>query len=79
MKVYWPTRGERPGGSKSLSVAPAAEDPTARVPEWLDAEGNPTTVTVHFRNGEADVSESLGRFLVARRHAVARRPAIITQ
>lgn len=75
MKVYYPERQERPG-VRCISVAPAAVDPTGRVPEWQDADGNPLTLHVRFINGEAVVDDPLGRFLIAKGHAKKTRPLL---
>jgi len=75
MKVYYAAALERPG-VRTIMVAPAAIDPTARVEEWQDAEGNPVTIGVRFIHGVATVEESLGRFLIAHGHARGTRPLL---
>ena len=73
MKIYLPKYRD---GLHTVSVAPAAIDATARVPEWQDEEGNPTSQTVTFRYGTAEVPDSLGRFLVAHGFAKKTRPLL---
>ncbi len=74
MKIYHPTQGH---GLRSIAVAPAAMDPTARVPEWQDENGDPVTVTVRFRYGMAEVEDPIGRFLVAKGLAKKTRPLLL--
>jgi hypothetical protein len=73
LKIYLPRYRD---GLHTISVAPAAIDATARVPEWQDAEGNPTSQTVTFRYSEAVVEDPLGRFLVAHGYAKKTRPSL---
>lgn len=76
MRVYYPDALERPG-IRTISVAPAATDPTARVPEWQDPNGDPITLHVRFVHGVADVDDALGRFLIAHKHARKSRPLLV--
>lgn len=68
MRVYYP------GGRRNHTtfVTPAADVEGIRGgvdSEWLDDEGHPKMITVNFVNGSAEVSDALGRYLVARRYA----------
>ncbi len=81
MKVYIPTydasgKPLRRDGERTIYVAPAAVDPTARVPEWQDPDGNPLSIGVRFIRGVAEVDDALGRFLIAHKLAQKNRPVI---
>jgi hypothetical protein len=73
MKVYHPVQGR---SLQHLAVAPKAEDPSVGVKEWEDKDGEPVTLRVTFVHGVAEVDDSLGRFLIARKHAFKSRPLI---
>jgi len=64
MRVYYP--GQR--RNHTMYVAPAA-DPRftdgAIASDWLHDDGSPITFEVCFRDGQAVVSDSVGRYLVA--------------
>jgi len=64
-------------GVKVLAIAPASEDPTARVDGWVDDEGKPVTFNIRFRNGVAECTDEIGRFLIHTKRAVARQPSVI--
>lgn len=78
MDVYWPTRSISGDGIKVLALAPAALDRTINSEEFVDADGDPITVRAEFKNGKAVVTDALGRYLIATKQAVARRPSIAT-
>jgi hypothetical protein len=73
MKVYTPARQD---GIRTIAVAPAAVDPTARVAEWQDDDGKPLTISVRFVHGVAEVADNLGRFLIAHGYAKKTRPLL---
>lgn len=64
MRVYHPTNQ----GNHTLYIAPAA-DPRAAVggadAEWTDDAGLPRTFEVCFQGGKAEVTDAIGRYLVA--------------
>lgn len=65
MRVYYAGNDR---GNHMTIVAPAA-DPRGIAAgvdaDWLDEAGNPRQITVTFKNGEANVPDALGRYLVA--------------
>lgn len=79
MKIY--TTGEKPSRQPSyvMSVAPAADElflqkfPGEVPSEWVDANNVPLQVNVEFTWGEAEVSDSLGRYLVQMGYVKATR------
>jgi hypothetical protein len=79
MKVY--ANGDRQRfGIQTMHINPAAHvsavDGTASCPkEWFDADGNPLNMTIRFVEGEAEVSDTVGRYMVA--HKLARRSRLI--
>ena len=77
MIVYWPTRPANSLGIKVIAIAPAFTDPSTRVEGWVDDDGKPVTFNIVFKDGKADVTDELGRFLIDQKRAVARQPAVI--
>ena len=73
MLVY-DTMDKGPNGVHNLQVTPAKVDPSVTVEQWRDKDGNPETILVTFRNGVANVDDSLGRFLVGHGYAKKTRP-----
>ena len=78
MDIFWPTRSINGDGIKVIAIAPAALDRSINSEEFVDSDGDPVTVRAEFKNGKAQVSDALGRFLVDTKRAVMRRPAIAT-
>jgi hypothetical protein len=76
MIVWEPVARTRAGGLHTIYVAPAKEDPSATVSDWVDRDGNPITFPVIFRGGKAEVSDSLGRFLIDKKLAKKSRPLL---
>lgn len=75
MKVYdMLNRG--PQGEHTVFVSPAALDKSANNPEWFDESGKAVQIAVRFRNGRAEVEDSLGRILVHHNLARKSRPLI---
>lgn len=77
MKIFLPAARV---GAHTMYVAPAAEDPSAGVPEWWTVKDNgdrvPLSMPVRFVNGMAEVPDNLGRFLINRGHARKTRPLL---
>ena len=73
MKIFHPVQGH---GVRTIAVAPAAVDPTARVEGWLDAEGTPVTFNIRFIYGVAEVADEMGRFMVDKKLARKSRPLL---
>ena len=78
MIVYWPTRSIKGNGHRTLAIAPLAEKEgrDSSVSEFSDNDGNPVTLRAEFYDGQATVSDEFGRYLIATKRAVARRPII---
>lgn len=74
MKVYLPP-SSRNGRPHTYFVAPAADIKGESPAEWLDETGKPRSITVEFRNGEADVPENLAHYLIKR--GIARKTKLI--
>lgn len=65
MKVY--LEGEKPRAQASfiMCVAPAAVAHNQEVPaDWVDDKNNPVQFNIEFNYGEAEVDDSIGRWLV---------------
>lgn len=76
MRVY--AAGERQrSGVHTLDIAPMAHvGQKANCPaDWIQENGEPRQFTITFRDGSAEVSDEIGRYLVA--HKLARRTALI--
>lgn len=71
MKIYLP--GSR--GTHRMFVQPGSKFPASH---FMNAEGKPILFTVEFKNGEADVSRSLGRFMLDEKMA-QRSPIILPE
>lgn len=76
MKVY--AAGQRQAqGTQTLHINPArhigerAACPTA----WFDAEGEPIDITITFVSGSAEVTDEVGRYLIA--YNLARKTRLI--
>jgi len=76
MKVY--AAGQRQTvGVQTLHVAPAAHvgENAACPREWFDDDASPRNFSVIFRNGEAEVDDQIGRYLLA--YKLARKTRLI--
>lgn len=66
MKVY--AAGQRQAqGVQTLHISPAAHiGGSAACPvDWFGEDGEPLQITVTFRDGEAEVDDQIGRYLLA--------------
>ena len=62
MKVFYQRREDH-----TVVACPAGDSPPAEHPvEWLNPDGSPAVFTVRFVNGEAQVPDSVGKYLVDR-------------
>lgn len=76
MKIY--AAGERQAqGRHPFNINPAAHlsDRTACPGDWFDDDGNPREFVVQFVDGEAEVDDRIGRYMVA--HRMARKTKLI--
>jgi hypothetical protein len=76
MKVY--AAGPRQAqGTQTLHIAPAAHvgDQAAPPVDWLNDDGSARNFTITFVNGEAEVTDEIGRYLLA--YKMARRSRLI--
>lgn len=65
MKVY--ILGEKPRNQPSfiMCIAPAATVTQQEVPaSWVDGDNKPVQFNIEFKFGEAEVEDSIGRYLV---------------
>ena len=71
MQVYLPTDS----ASHTMYVCPAADKTVGDdIPsEWVDADNKPLSFTVQFVAGRAEVPDSVGKYLVAKRLAAKTR------
>lgn len=75
MKVYSAAARHRQG-SHEVHVAPAAHLDHAGLPaDWINERGQPVNMTVTFRDGVAEVTPELGRYLLSQR--LARKSSLI--
>lgn len=76
MKIY--AAGERQAvGRHPFHINPAAHmGAKAACPaEWFDDEGQPREMVVFFENGQAEVADPIGKYMVA--HGYARKTKLI--
>lgn len=76
MKVY--AVGERQQtGAQTLHICPAAHvgEKAACPLSWFTDEGEPMNFNVTFQNGEAEVEDSIGKYLLA--YKLARKSRLI--
>ena len=60
-----------PADAHTLYVCPAGDMTVGdEIPaEWVDADNNPLTFEIAFRGGCAEVADSVGRYLLAKKLA----------
>lgn len=69
MKVYT-TSQHQARGSHTVHIAPAAHVKKDQCPEsWFKPDGMPENFTVAFVHGVAEVTDEIGRYLVAHKMA----------
>lgn len=76
MKVY--AAGERQQrGAQTLHINPAAHigEKAACPEEWFNEAGEPLNFNITFQDGVAEVTDPIGRYLVA--HRLARKTRLI--
>ena len=70
MKVFYQRREDH-----TVVACPAGDTPSAEHPaEWLNGDGSPKVFPVRFVEGQAEVLDSLGRYLIDR--GVARKTGL---
>lgn len=75
MKVYSAAARHR-HGEHQVFIAPAAHLDHAGLPaDWIDENGQPVQMTITFRDGSAEVTPELGRYLVSQK--LARKTSLI--
>jgi hypothetical protein len=75
MKVY--IAGEKPARQASfiMSIAPAATTSGEVPSNWVDDKNNPVQFNIEFIRGEAEVEDSIGRYLLE--NELARKSRLI--
>lgn len=74
MRVYAKNTGAPARPVTNLFVCPANDcEGSAPASDWLHEDGTPIQFTVRFEHGQATVSTSLGKYLVARGYAQSTR------
>lgn len=76
MRILDPGSSEKHGRPISNTIYCSPNADGAQRNEWDNPDGTPRMIEVHFANGEAEVPDELGNYLVDK--GLAKRPGLLS-